>query len=144
MADYKGSTHDGVYRTLDDLFIARNVNNPDWQDFLTWQNAGGVLDPADDFVPPVYTWYLDIGPFFDRFGASKMAVLTSTHVVAKAVVTDVMVRKWIDLQNQSVADGIDALIAIGIAGIDSTLKNTILTTPVADEENSALRKLYFS
>lgn len=144
MAAYKGSTKDGVIRTSDSTFIARNDDNPDWQEFLSWQLGGGILDAADDAVAPEYEWYIDIGPFFDRFGAAKMSVLTSANVVAKAVVTDVMVRKWIDLQNPTVALGIDALIAQGVPGVTSALKTSILTTPVAPIENSAVRKVYFN
>jgi hypothetical protein len=143
MADYRGSTEDGVIRTADDVFIARNLDNPDWQAFLAWQQAGGVLDPAI-VAPPPYEWYIDIGPFFDRFGSAKMAVLTSTNVVAKAIVTDCMVRKWIDLQNPAVAAGIDALISVGVSGVDAALKTSILTTPVLPAEQSAVVRMYFT
>lgn len=143
MADYKGSVNDGVVRTADGVFIPRNEDNPDWQAFEQWQQAGGVLDAADPFVNE-YAWYMDIGPFFDRFGNAKMSVLTSTNSIAKAVVTDVMVRKWIDLKNQSVGAGIDALIAQAIPGVDSTLKASILNTPVTAAEQSAVVKMYFN
>lgn len=143
MANYKGSVEDGVVRTTDNVFIARNPDNPDWKAFLAWQVAGGVLDPAD--VPPLeYQWFIDIGPFFDRFGSAKMNILMSTSPVAKAVVTDCMVRKWIDLQNPSVAAGIDALIQAGVAGIDATVKAAVLNTPVTDLERSAAVHQYFS
>lgn len=142
MADYSGSVHDGVIRASDGAFIARNKDNPDWQAFVAWQASGGVLDAAPS-EPTSWAWYIDIGPFFDRFGAAKMAVLTSTNAVAKAIVMDCTVRKWIDLKHPSVQSGIDALIAVGVPGVDADLKSAIVNTPVTDEENSALRKLYF-
>lgn len=88
-------------------------------------------------------WLIDIGPFFDRFGGAKMAVLTSTDPQVQALLTDITVRKWIDLQRPDVAAGIDLLIAKGITGVTGALKTAILTTPVSAEENRALRRLYF-
>ena len=93
-------------------------------------------DPAE--------WLIDIGTFFDRFGASKIPTLASTDVIVQAIVKDVLSRKWIDLKRVDVASAIDILISKGISGVDSTLKNSILNTPVALDENRALRKLYFS
>lgn len=140
MSEYTASLEDGVIRVADNTFIARNANDPDWIAFLDWQAAGGVIA---EYTPPVdpWTWCIDIGPFFDRFGALKMAILTSTHPIAKAVVTDVSIRKWIDLNNPSVSAGIDALSAAGIP-VTAALKTAILTTPVLPIEQSAVRKLY--
>ena len=84
-----------------------------------------------------------MGPFFDRFGASKMVILTSANTTVQALVKDLQIRKWIDLQRADVAAGIDALIALGVAGVDGALKTAVLTTPVAPAENEALRKVYF-
>lgn len=95
-------------------------------------------------APDQTEWLIDVGPFFDRFGSAKLNVLTSTHPYAKAVVQDVMVRKWIDLQRPDVASGIDVLIGVGVPGVDSALKKQILETPVAVAEKVALTKLYFS
>ena len=89
------------------------------------------------------TWYIDVGPFFDRFGSAKMNVLTSTSAVAQAVVKDAQIRKWIDLKHPSVAAGIDALIAAGVTGVTADLKAAILNTVPTSDEGMALRKLYF-
>lgn len=139
---YTAALGNGVIRVSDSKFIANNPGDPEWDEFVTWQVGGGVLS-AYVPPPPVYEWYIDIGPFFDRFGAAKMNVLSSTHPVARAVVTDTMVRKWIDLKNPNVALGIDALIAIGITGVDAALKTAIIDTPVTEEERGALLKTYF-
>ena len=99
------------------------------------------LPPAPE---PIDTaWFIDIGPFFDRFGAAKMAILTSTNATVKAIVSDLQVRKWVDLKRPDVATGIDALIALGVAGVNAALKTAVLTTPVTTEENMALKRLYF-
>lgn len=93
--------------------------------------------------PPVYAWYIDIGPFFDRFGAAKMAVLTSTDSGVRALITDIQIRKWIDLKLPEVAQ---ALVYLGsvIPAVTTELQSSILETPVAEHENLALRKLYFT
>jgi len=89
-------------------------------------------------------WYIDIGPFFDRFGPVKYAILSSTDPIVQALVKDLQIRKWVDLKNTNVKDGIDLLITLAVPGVTTTLRDTILTTPPTPEENMALRKLYFS
>ena len=87
-------------------------------------------------------WLIDIGPFFDRFGPAKMAVLTSTDAGVKAILADTQVRKWIDLQRPDVAQSV-AYIGTVVSAVTPALQTAILTTPVTPEENLALRKLYF-
>ena len=87
--------------------------------------------------------YIDIGPFFDRFGAAQLAVLMSSDAVVKAWIQSVMVRKWVDLRHPAVPLGIDAIIAAGVDGVDLALKEAILTTPISYAEQSALLALYF-
>jgi len=86
---------------------------------------------------------IDKGPFFDRFGAFKMTILTSQDPVIKAVITDINVRLWIDLANPEVATTLDYLIA-NVPGFTAELKDSILNTPVGHLENLGLRKLYFN
>lgn len=88
-------------------------------------------------------WFVDIGPFFDRFGPAKMAVLTSTDAGVKAIIADVSIRKWVDLKRADVAQSL-AYIGSVVAALTPAIQTAILTTPVAPEENLALRKLYFS
>ena len=114
-------------------------------------NIGDLYDgatfatPAPRATSPSPTdWLIDVGPFFDRFGAAKMPLLMSTNSTVQALVKDLQVRKWIDLQRADVGQGIDALIALGVPGVTAELKASILTTPVTAEENFALRKVYFS
>lgn len=87
-------------------------------------------------------WLIDIGPFFDRFGPAKMAVLTSTDAGVKAILADTQVRKWIDLQSPDVAQSV-AYIGSVVSAVTPALQTAILTTPVTPAENLALRKLYF-
>ena len=100
-----------------------------------------VLEPSVPVVDPC-EWLIDVGPFYDRFGPAKMAVLTSTDAGVKAILSDTGVRKWIDLKRTDVASSL-AYIGTKVPAVDATLQTAILTTPVAVEENRALRKLYF-
>jgi hypothetical protein len=112
-----------------------------------WAYADGVFTAPVPFVPPAMVdpceWLIDIGPFFDRFGATKMAVLTSADAGVKAIMQDVQVRKWIDLKRADVASSL-AYIGSVVPSVTAALRTAILTTPVTTEENLALRKLYFS
>ena len=58
--------------------------------------------PVIPIVDPCQ-WLIDIGPFYDRFGTAKMAVLTSSDAAVKAIMQDVNIRKWVDLQCADVA-----------------------------------------
>ena len=121
-------------------------------DFIAAHHPGAVVAP--DLVPdppapelhlpsPVWTWYIDIGPFFDRFGAAKMAVLTSSDVGVKAILADTQVRKWIDLKRPEVTQSI-AYIASVVPSLTAELQDSILNTAVSSEENLALRRVFFS
>lgn len=101
------------------------------------------LEPASPTISAdPCAWLIDLGPFYDRFGATKMAVLTSTDPMVKAIVMDTNIRKWIDLKRADVASAL-AYIGSVIPAVDSALQSAILNTPVSAEENGALRKLYF-
>ena len=92
---------------------------------------------------PIYEWYIDIGPFFDRFGAAKMAVLTSSDVGVQAIIKDTQVRKWLDLKLPEIASVL-AYIGTKVPSVTQELQQSILNTPVEEKDNLALRKLYFS
>lgn len=126
---------------------------PDGTGAMDTDNGDGTFT---QYVPPVVVppapvptpvdpteWLIDIGPFYDRFGAAKMAVLTSTDAGVKAILSDVAIRKWLDLQRVDVASSL-AYIGSVLPSVTGPLQASILTTPVTAEENLALRKLYFS
>ena len=104
---------------------------------------------ADDQPQPeptptqVWEWYIDVGPFFDRFGSAKLAVLTSTNPGVQAILKDTQVRKWLDLKLPEIVQSVDYVASV-VPAVTPELKEAILTTPVAEHENLALRKLYFS
>jgi len=100
-------------------------------------------EPAAPAPAPAWAWYIDIGPFFDRFGTAKMAVLTSADAGVQAIIKDAQIRKWIDLQLPEVAQSV-AYVGTKVSAVTAELQAAILTTPVAETENLALRRLYFS
>ena len=99
--------------------------------------------PTPPAPEPEWTWYIDLGPFYDRFGATKMAVLTSADTGVKAILADLNIRKWVDLKRPDVAQAM-AYVGSVVPIVDAGLQDHILNTPVTDLENRALRKLYFS
>lgn len=98
--------------------------------------------PDPEPVAPIWQWYIDIGPFFDRFGSAKMQVLTSSDPGVQAILKDIQVRKWIDLKTPEVSQSL-VYVASKIPSVTQELQESILNTPVADGENLALRKVYF-
>ena len=119
-----------------------------------WIACGDAVSPGwtydgNTFNPPVVEtpidpceWLIDLGPYFDRFGNAKMAVLTSSDTGVKAIIQDASIRKWIDLRLPAVAQAL-AYIGSVIPAVNSTLQSSIINTPVSTEENRALRKLFF-
>ena len=108
-----------------------------------WRVAEQQDVPAEPAPANPTEWLIDIGTFFDRFGAAKMAVLRSADAGVKAIIADLQVRKWIDLKRADVATGLQ-YVGSKVAAVTPALQTAILTTPVTPEENLALRKLYFS
>ncbi len=100
-------------------------------------------DTAQEPQPKPWEWLIDIGPFFDRFGAAKMAVLTSSDVGVQAIIKDTQIRKWLDLKLPEIASAV-AYVGTKVPSVTQELQQSILNTPVAETENLALLKLYFS
>lgn len=100
-----------------------------------------VIDTGEK---PVYdtSSLIDIGPFFDRFGVAKMAVLMSSDPVVQAILRDVQVRKWIDLSRQDVMDSLN-YITTKVPALTPEIVANVIHLPVEEAENMALRKLYF-
>lgn len=109
------------------------------QIFISPSEPESVPQPQ---IPDPTEWLIDIGPFFDRFGAKKLPILMSDDSMVKAIIEDVQVRKWIDLQRQDVSDALTVLVSKNL--ITTNEKTTILTTPVELREKLALVKSYFS
>lgn len=146
---YYAQITNGVVTAVSEL--AGEINAPDmipiWgldPALLGKAYAAGVFsDVAQPVVVDPCEWLVDKGPFFDRFGAAKMTVLTSNDAVIKAILLDIGARHWIDLKRPDVATSL-AYVGSVVPAVDATMQAAILTTPVAAADNLALRKLYFS
>ena len=114
-------------------------------EFVTRYHSGDFTEVIE--TPPVVVdpceWLIDKGPFFDRFGAAKMTVLTSNDAVIKAILLDIGARHWIDLKRPDVATSL-AYVGSVVPAVDASMQAAILNTPVAPVDNLALRKLYFA
>ena len=111
----------------------------------TYPGRWRVVETPEPPAPaaPEWEWYIDIGPFFDRFGAAKMPVLTSADVGVQAIIKDTQIRKWIDLNLPEIEQSVQ-YIASKVPKLTAELQDQIVNTKPAEHENLALRKLYFS
>ena len=50
------------------------------------------------FIPE--KWYINVGAFYDRFGAYKIPILASSNPIVQAIIKDTTVRKYIDLKGR--------------------------------------------
>ena len=136
-----------IYEILDAQGNVENTIVADEQFMLEHYSEGNYRQvpdaPAQPKPAPAWEWLIDIGPFFDRFGPAKMAVLTSSDVGVQAIIKDTQVRKWLDLKLPELASAV-AYVGTKVPSVTQELQQSILNTPVAETENLALRKLYFS
>lgn len=89
-------------------------------------------------------WWIDVGPFYDRFGPDALAIAASDNGACKAVQTLTGVRKYIDLKDPKISQSIDMLIALsqptaqpwalGSGPMTVEKKNAILNTPTTEYE----------
>ncbi len=110
-----------------------------------WDGTKFISPPLSEPVPlepDVWEWFIDIGPFYDRFGSAKMDVLTSQDAGVRAIISDLNVRKWVDLKRPDVAQALQ-YVAMAIPSVTPAMQSSILNTPVTEFENLALRTLYF-
>lgn len=89
-----------------------------------------VDGPGAPQAPAIQLNYITVGAFFDRFGAQKYQILVSTDLGVQALIKDSSVRKYIDLDNPQLPQGLDMLIAAGFV-IDKT---AILTGAILPSE----------
>ena len=115
-------------------------------EFMQANYAEGVYielpEPPTSEDPRV--WWLDVGPFYDRFGPDALAIAASDHGACKAVQTLTGVRKYIDLQDPRIGSMIDMLIATsqptavayapGSGPMTAAKKAAILSTPTTEYE----------
>lgn len=96
-------------------------------------------------APVVYEWdnYIDIGPFYDRFGVATMDVVSSADPRIKAILQLTNIRKWIDLTRPDVAQSVNAIAAI-VPSVTAEIRARVMRLPVEPHENRAVRVTYFN
>ncbi len=135
-----------IYEILDAQGNVENTIVADEQFMLDHYSEGNyrqVPNTPDQVPAPAWEWLIDIGPFFDRLGPAKMAVLTISDAGVQAIIKDTQVRKWLDLKLPEIASAL-AYVGTKVPSVTQELQESILNTPVEEKENLALRKLYFS
>lgn len=129
---------------LDGATVINTINADEAFAEANYPGAWRVVPDTPAPAPVNQTeWLIDIGSFFDRLGAAKIAVLTSADPGVQAIIKDTQIRKWLDLSLPEVAQSV-AYVGTKVPAVTAELQAAILTTPVAPAENLALRKLYFS
>ncbi len=115
-------------------------------DFIAAHHPGAVSlpDPAQAPAADERLWWLEVGPFYDRFGADAVAIAASDHGACKAVQVMTSVRKYVDLKDPRIGQMIDMLIAAaqpeaqawapGSGPMTLAKKAAILDTPTTDYE----------
>lgn len=91
---------------------------------VAWSNLGFdeydyvlVTDPgttpvSDPIIPS--EWRINVGHFFDRFGAYKIPILSHTNSTVQAIIKDCSVRMYVDLYQKKaeIGSAVDAIASI--------------------------------
>lgn len=91
-------------------------------------------EPAAPAEPPVVSseWFINVGPFFDRFGAYKIPILASSDLYVQAVIKDTSVRKYIDLKGRRV-ELVQAIGLLQSKGFPVTAASVLDLKPTPEE-----------
>lgn len=102
-----------------------------------WEYDGTTFSPerqpawSDGDLDPRYFW-LDVGPFFDRFGAKALAITGSTDPQVQGLVTLLLPRKYVDLKRADLPGMLDVLVSKGV--ITAGDKTVVLSPQTTDYE----------
>lgn len=92
---------------------------------------GNYREVAEPEVPtPPEPRHITVGALYDRFGAEKWGILSSTDPTVQALIKDSSVRKFIDLDRADLLQGLQMLVVKGFP-IDP---QAIVSAPVQDYE----------
>ena len=86
---------------------------------------------SDPGLDPRY-WWVDVGPFFDRFGAKALSITSSTDPQVQGLVSLLLPRKYVDLKRADLPSMLDILVAKSL--ITTADKTAVLTTPTNEYE----------
>ncbi len=77
-------------------------------------------------------WWIDPGPFFDRFGPAAFAITSSTDPQVQGLVMLLLPRQYVDLKRPDLPQMLGLLVAKELITDDE--KTVILTTPTTEYE----------
>jgi hypothetical protein len=69
-------------------------------EFATHDHVAQAAPEAPADTTRAEDWHINVGPFYDRFGAYKLPILASADPLVQAVIKDTTVRKYIDLKGR--------------------------------------------
>jgi len=101
---------------------------------VEWKHAPIIVEqPTLPEVVSVinYGTRMSVGAFFDRFGDSKIPILSSQDFTIKAIIHDASVRAYIDISHEKVLECIQVIKEIGGYDIDPV---AIVSAPVQEFE----------
>jgi hypothetical protein len=122
-----------VQPTIAGEWVACGNAGPGWAYNGTFSDPNAVAVPSwsDPALDPRYHW-VDVGPFFDRFGAKALSVTGSTDPQVQGLVTLLLPRKYVDLKRVDLPSMLDLLISKGL--IDGADKAAVLNPVTSDYE----------
>ena len=102
-------------------------------EFATHDHVAQADAPAPA-EPPLRPedWYINVGPFYDRFGAYKLPILASTDALVQAIIKDTTVRKYIDLKGRR-AELVQAIGLLQAKGFAISTEAVLDVKPTAAE-----------
>lgn len=128
-----------VTRKSDGAEVYRYQNEApvEWvgMEFATHDHTELAEPPEPQPVEDPAEWRINVGPFFDRFGAYKIPILASADPLVQAVVKDCSVRKYLGLKERRS----DLLQAIGLLQSKGFAVNTAAVLDVKPTEAEVYR-----
>lgn len=118
------------YEILDNGLVVNTIVAS--SEFMVVQYPEGNYREVDE-PEPVQTpelRHISVGAFYDRFGAAKYAILADTNPMVQALIKDVSVRQYIDLDRADLPVGLQMLVDAGHA-IDV---DAVVSAPIQPEE----------
>lgn len=98
---------------------------------VTWVSDPSIPSWSDTDLNPQY-WWINVGPFFDRFNGKAINITSSTDPVVQGLLTLTLPREYIDLNRADLAGMLDILVAKGL--INGSDKTAILSPPTTEYE----------
>ncbi len=90
------------------------------------------LAPYWEYAPAEY-FHIEVGAFYDRFGAARIPVLACPYSDVQAMIRNTQVRKFIDLKRADVAQFV-AYVATKVSELTAEIQAAVLATETTEDE----------